>query len=175
MQVGTLEKTLPCKLTREEVEERGQEMASLIQEIDSAKEAEKARKKKVKEEIETDEAAVAKLAEEISTGMTRRDVKCEERRNQEAGTMEIVRLDKEEHWPDKDKGALVSSRPLKPAEQQISLITDHARGREDGEEEADEGEAAEGATAETVDEGTPAAEPESFDPEGAFEETGSEG
>lgn len=161
MQVGTLEKTLPCKLTREEVEERGQEMASLIQEIDTAKELEKSRKKKVKEEIETDEGAVAKLAEEISTGMTRRDVKCEERRNQEEGTMEIVRLDKKQNWPDPKKGALVSSRPLKPMESQISLITDHNRDR-DGEE------GAEG----TTDEAAPAAEgkPEDFDPEGAFDE-----
>lgn len=153
MQVGTLEKTLPCKLTREQVEERGQEMASLIQDIDGAKDIEKERKKAAKEVIETDEANVAKLAEEISTGMTRREVECEENRNEETGTMEIIRKDDSKYWPDKKKGNLVSSRPLKPAEQQISLITDHERGRDEGEEDG---------------------ENPKFNPENAFDEVGDE-
>ncbi len=155
MQVGTLEKTLPCRLTREEKEERGQEVASLIQDIETADKIEKERKKVAKQAIEADEATVAKLAEEISTGMTRREVKCEELRNEEAALMEIRRLDDEKYWPDKKKRDLVSSRPLKPAEQQISLITDHERGRED--------DGTETATA------TPQSE-EGFDPESAFEE-----
>lgn len=133
---GELEKTLPCKLTREELEHRSQEMASVIQEIDEMEEAEKARKKSAKAEIEELRASVARYAEEVSSGVTRREVRCEERRNGEAGSMEIIRLDEEACWPDGKN--LVSSRPLKPAEQQISMLDDHRRDR-DGESEDEEG------------------------------------
>ncbi len=98
-------------------------MAGLVHEIDEAKEIEKERKKEAKQAIELDEANVTKLAEEISTGMTRREVACLERRNNDAGSMEIIRLDDQRCWPDGKQ--LVSSRPLKPAEQQITLLEDH--------------------------------------------------
>ncbi len=72
------------------------------------------------------------MAEEVSSGITRREVQCHEIRNNHTGTMEIIRLDESTCWPDGKN--LVSSRPLKPAEQQISLLDDHRRERAEKEE-----------------------------------------
>lgn len=123
-----LSKLLSCRLTDDQVKAKHSELLIKMDERDNMQEEEKKRRKEYKEELDTVTDEIYELRKSISARVETREVQVEERRNDAAKTMDTIRLDAQEYWPEGEQ--LVNSRPLNASELQIELLADHRRDRD---------------------------------------------
>lgn len=109
---------LRCELSDAEVQQRGQDAARLLMQIDQLDEEKRAAAADYKEQIKAKETELRKLGREIRERAEHRDVPCVTRPNAAAGVMETIRL---------DTGELVRSRPLTHEERQARFPFDARR------------------------------------------------
>lgn len=122
VKVENFARNLPVALTREEVAERADRAAQLIEDRDH-KEAElKAHNSHVKSLIATLEADMRHLSSEVRTKRTHRDVECERRYDYDSSVVREVRL---------DTGEVLSERPMSDREKQRDLPFDEEGGLDD--------------------------------------------
>lgn len=109
------EENLRVKLTREEVEDRADRAANLIEERDALEEEMKAYQKAKKAEIEKLEAEHRQLSNEVRTKATYRDVDCERIYDWDETKVTEIRL---------DTGEVMKKRPMTERELQMGLFDD---------------------------------------------------
>lgn len=155
-----LSKTLPCRLTEQELSARSQEVFTGLTEIERMEATEKDRKKSAKKDIDDEKKRILDLRRQIDGRVEHREVRCEEKRNDQLKTMDLIRLDDAACWIDNKQ--IVNQRPLTPNELQIELLSDHRRDR-DASIPADEANAEPKAEGEESTEAAESEEPDPFE------------
>lgn len=102
---------LPVRLSNMEIQERAQEAAELMLEVDEAKDLEAERRKTWKADIETRERKLRELSTAVRTRSELRPVEVEEIPSAGRGIIEVMRRDTHE---------VVYSRPMTDAEKRMS-------------------------------------------------------
>lgn len=111
MQTTSVEK-LPCRLSPHEKMLKCDQMAAKHGEIGQLEEAKKSTTSSFNASIKQKKTEVTQLAEEIRSGEELRPVECIEKPRYQDMMVDLVRL---------DTGAVVSNRPMHPAERQSAL------------------------------------------------------
>lgn len=93
MHMRSFLRSLPVRLTQQEVLERGEQLARTVTDLRVAEEVEKARKNEVKMTLDGKKLEVERLSEVVSKREEPRQVDCEERVSVVNGIAQIVRLD----------------------------------------------------------------------------------
>ena len=105
--------TLPCKLTDEELRQKGDDLASITQELD----AEEGRQKDIKDQLKAKLSGLQSKQREISLTITRR----EEFREVKVLTQLLVN-DQMVQKIRQDTGEIIEARPARDLEMQSTLI-----------------------------------------------------
>jgi hypothetical protein len=113
VRIERFKENLPVTLTREQVEERSQRSAHLVQDCDHIEEALKAYTKTEKSRIATVQSEIRHLSSEVRSKTTYQDVPCERRYNFTTGRVSEVRI---------DTGEVISERDMNDAERQRDLF-----------------------------------------------------
>lgn len=129
MRDGRFEENLRCVLTREEVEQRSEDLVKLMQERDVIELELDGQKKAAKARIDALEQNISYRANEVRSRTTFRSVECTERADHERDIVEVVRL---------DTGEVVFQRPMDPMERQAQLFIAVAHKRGKGKQESSE-------------------------------------
>lgn len=108
-------KSLPCKLTEEEVLKYGREMARALSERDRIQSELDGIKSEYKAKISEQTALIEKFSVRVHSGIESRDVECEETKNWTKINVEVKRL---------DTGSVIESRPMREDEKQMEMITE---------------------------------------------------
>ncbi len=106
---------LKCILTKDEVADRADRAAGLLQDRDAKEEDQKARAKAAKAEIDAVEAELRRVSNEVRTKATYQDVQCERRYVYDKSKVQEWRL---------DTGEMISERDMNEAEKQRELPFD---------------------------------------------------
>ena len=106
-------KSLPVKLSEQELIIKGNELSILVQELDSTEQRKKDANSGFKSEIDSLSLQVSGLARIVREKKEYREVECEDRKNLERMTMDTVRLDTLE---------VVSYRELQGHERNLGLF-----------------------------------------------------
>lgn len=114
MQSGFVEK-LPCDLTRDEMLQKAEEMATQLKERAEVELTAKESAGEFKDQMKRLDRTIADRAEEVRTGVEYRQVECTERGDFRRNLVQVVRL---------DTGEIVRSRPMAVHERQDSLFDD---------------------------------------------------
>jgi hypothetical protein len=105
-------KLLPCKLTHDELLQYGNDLGSVIQDMQTEEDKQTSLKTELKARLATLESQKTELATKITRKEELRDIEVESRLNFASGTYQEIRLDTDE---------IVSERPLLPEEQQENI------------------------------------------------------
>lgn len=105
-------KSLPVKLTPEELAVRADELAVKVRELEEHETAKKEAARQMKDEQDRIEFAVSRLARIVRERSEDRDVDCEWQRNDARRTMDLVR---------EDTGAVVEYRQMTTQELNLPL------------------------------------------------------
>jgi hypothetical protein len=103
---------LPCKLTKDELIERGQSLAATIEDINTETDAQEGLKREMKARIGVLEAQRSSLAAVVSRRHELRDVSVEVQLHDDTNTVATVRM---------DTGEVIHSRTMNDDERQESL------------------------------------------------------
>lgn len=107
--------TLPCVLTTEEMIERSQRLAHLLNDLDRMEDEHAETRRDMKDERERFEAAVRDVRRVVAAGKEDREIEVEDRMDYQAGYVLRFRL---------DSGELVSKRAMTPEERQVPMPVD---------------------------------------------------
>lgn len=107
-----LTKKLPVQLSNDEIRLKGQDLSRKLQELEDVDEARKEAMRDYKDRIDALKGESRRLAHIVTEGKEPREVPCETVRNDDNGTIELVRLDTVE---------VIDSRPMTPEERQRPL------------------------------------------------------
>ena len=105
--------TLPVILTEQELIIKGNELSIQVEELADIESRKKSAMSGFKDEIESSELAISRLAKIVREKKEYREVEVTERRNEERMTMDTVRL---------DTGEVVSYRELQGHERNLKLF-----------------------------------------------------
>lgn len=117
---------LKCILTKDEVADRADRAAALLQDRDSKEEEQKARAKAAKAEIDSLEAELRRVSNEVRTKAAYQDVRCERRYIYSKGKVQEWRL---------DTGAMVFERELLDTEKQRELPFNDGEDQDEAEDD----------------------------------------
>lgn len=106
-------RTLPAKLTKDELLQKSREIAEKVRELDEVEADKKDHAASFKLKIESIEGEIHRVARILRDGAEDREVEVQERRNDVSRTMETVRV---------DTGEIVEWRPLTGSELQKPLF-----------------------------------------------------
>ncbi len=128
MKDNTHVEVLPCKLTRDEIHDKGSELARNL-----AKQAVLERdldleKQRVKKELKDLESRAADLTEQVSSGIEKRDVRCRAHLNYAERKATIIRLDTGEEIYERALTDEEMAQPLPLEEKRRRRAADAASG-----------------------------------------------
>jgi hypothetical protein len=115
--------TLPVPLTEGELIIKGNELSIQVEDLADIETRKKTAMSAFKEEIDTAEAVIAKLAKIVREKKEYREVEVTERRNEDRMTMDTIRL---------DTGDVVSYRELRGHERNLGLFPQEVQKEEAG-------------------------------------------
>lgn len=117
------EQSLRCQLTKEEIADRADRAAQLLEDRDHEEEELKAHAKHVKGKIERIEAEMRQHSNEVRTRSTYRDIECERIFDYKSKRVREVRG---------DTGEVISDREMTEREKQMGLFDDPEGGPDGG-------------------------------------------
>ena len=103
---------LPCRLTDDELLDRGHRLAAMTQQISETEDRQQAEKKRMKAHLDGLYDAQAQVATVVSAREDLRDVACEVTHDYDAWQVRVVRT---------DTGELLSARAMTDDERQLGL------------------------------------------------------